>query len=412
MTASIVVVTRNANLSLGLTHHGYDVAEVRPDRHGDWTHHARVADAVVLELSDAVAAESAVLRLRSEGLGLPVLVVSNATPGWDTTAAHVGPGALVLPLPISLPKLTSALDALIAEGPVEIAPPPQNEEELLSAVAASVGLSITETGTVVQGSPSARAPAAAEPEEEVAEEAAEPEEEVAEEAEPAAAEPDEEPEPPEESEPVAKPAPKPPKAVAPAREAPAPERPLTDRLARAATARPPTPAPRAAESHVAVMLEWAHDLTGVAECAEVVVAELAERIGADAAALLLPDGAEWRVAGGTGLRPLEYRVRLADDHWLIKNVVLTGDGLLAEDSDAARDELIGAPLASWTRVLAAPVLEVRGLFLAARSAEPFGPDSLARAFAVGTEAAPLLVDALAVRELARALTPYTELDDD
>src|SRR5690349_24386316 len=111
--ATVVVVTRNPALAMGLRHHGYDVYDVRPDKYGEWMADARVADAVMLELSDAVAAEAAVQRLRASGLGLPVLLVSNQSPGWETTAEHVGAATKVLPLPISLPALMAALDALL-----------------------------------------------------------------------------------------------------------------------------------------------------------------------------------------------------------------------------------------------------------------------------------------------------------
>jgi hypothetical protein len=372
VASSVLVVSRNANLGVGLVHHGYDVADVRPDRHGDWTHQARAADVVVLELSDAVAAESAVLRLRSEGLGVPVLVVANPTPGWETTSDHVGGGASVLPLPISLPALITRIEELIAAGPVDVPPPPRNEEELLNAVAHSVGLSITEGGTVVTDpepgdmarvrAPDLDAPTDAPPA-----------------GEPVAAAP---------APPPGAPMPPPPPA-----------------------AKPGEPRPPASDAYVTALLDWAHDLTGLAECAEVVVAELADRVRAEAAVLLLPDGREWRVAGGTGLRPLEERAALAEDHWLVKNVVLAGDGLLTDDTDAVRDEMIGAPLASWQRVLAVPIPDVRGLFVAARSGDGFDESSLAAAVAVGAEAAPLLRDALAVRALARALAPYAELEE-
>lgn len=366
--ANVLVVSRNATLGVGLIHLGYDVTDVRPDRHGDWTREAEGTHAVVLELSDAVAAESAVLRLRHEGLGVPVLVVSNSTPGWDTAAAHLGGGTSVLALPISLPKLQAELDNLIAAGPVDTTPLPKDETEMLHAVAASVGLAITENGTVVpEGSVATQAP----PE--------------------VMAEPEPEPEP----EPVARPAlpePSPLPAPPPA--------------AAAGEGRHP-----ASDLYVATLLDWARDLTGVAECAEVIALELADRVGAEAAALLLPDGDEWRVAGGAGLRPLEHRARLTEEHWLVANVVITGKGMLADDTDAARDVLTGAPLASWPRVIAVPVREVRGLFLAARGGAAFTEESLQQAVALAAEAMPLLKDALAVRTLARALAPYAEFDD-
>ncbi|HWL36269.1 MAG TPA: GAF domain-containing protein [Frankiaceae bacterium] len=347
---SVVVVTRNATLPVGLIHQGYDVADVRPDKYGEWMGNARWADALVLELSDAVAAEAAVQRLRSEGLGVPVLLVSNDTPGWDATAAHVGGAARVLPLPISLGLLTAALDELLAAGPLDVPPPPSNENELLSKVAASVGLAISDSGTLTpdESSPLPRVRVAEEP---------------------------------------------PPSPVEP--------------LVAADPEVPSVPIGEFAES----VLAWASERSDVRETAEVVVAELAERTGAEAAALLLPDGAEWRVAGGVGLRPLEHRLRLGADHWLVSTVVEHGEGVVVDDSDGARDELIGAPLASWARVLAVPVPAVRGVFVAAREGEAFDGAALATAVSVAGEANPMLTDALALRAVARALAPFTDVEE-
>jgi hypothetical protein len=386
---TVVVVTRNPALAMGLRHHGYDVTDVRPDRHGEWTREARAAHAVVLELTDAVAAEAAVQRLRAERLGLPVLLVSNDSPGWETTAAHIGPAARVLPLPISLPTLLAAVDALIQEGPADLPPAPSNENELLSAVAASVGLAISESGTVVPDEGPARMPRVRPP----ADLTPPPRAEAAPEAAP---EPEADPEPEVEPEP-----------------APEPE-PVTLAMALARAPGVPQPAQQGAaptDRLVTVLIDRAGELNGLDECADVAVGELADRVGAEAVALLVPDDAGWRVAGGVGLRPLEHRVVVPNDHWLVSHVVTAGQGLLADDTDAGRDRLTGVPLAAWRRVLAVPVPDVGGILVAARAEEPFDAAALEVAAEVGREAGPLLRDAVAVRTLARALAPYADLPD-
>ncbi|HEX8004376.1 MAG TPA: GAF domain-containing protein [Mycobacteriales bacterium] len=370
--AHVTVVTRNPAIAVGLTHHGYDVTDVRPDRHGDWARQATGTQAVVLELSDAIAADAAVRRLRADGNGVQVLVI--AQDGWDEVLAHSGPGVRPLPLPVSLPSLMAALEELVAAGPIDVPPPPRNEAELLSAVARQVGLSITDAGTL-----------AGEPPPHVVEEMlATPVAEVPE----AAGEPG---------------------GAAGA---------AADVAAMAAVAEPPAAAwepaptlPAGAGALVAALAPLAPQLTGVAETAEVVVTELAERVGAEAAALLLPDGGDWHVAGSANLRPLEERLRLPASHWLVRTVVDDGRGLVVDGTDAAREELAGAPLASWDEVLAVPVPDVRGVFVAARGGASFDEESLRVACAVAEEAAPLLREALAVRDLARALAPYAELDD-
>ena len=87
------------------------------------------------------------------------------------------------------------------------------------------------------------------------------------------------------------------------------------------------------------------------------------------------------------------------------------NALTADDTDALRESLHGAPLASWKRILAVPVQDIHGLLIAARSEQPFDETSVAAAADVAREAAPLLVEALAARNLARALLPYADLDE-
>ena len=391
MTA-VVVVTRNPALAMGLQHHGYDVVDVRPDRYGDWVHDAHGADAVVLELGDAIAAESAVQRLRAERVPLPVLLVASSSPGWDITAEHLGPGTKVLPLPISLPALMASLEALIDAGPVTLPPVPTNEDELLSHVAASIGMTISDTGTLVTDEGPVTVPR-------VRVDLSEPEPAPAPAPVPVPVPepvpmPDPEPLPVPDLEPVPMPEPEPVPAPEPAPEPP-----------HAPVSWVSGPG---AERLVAALTQRVHELAGIDDCADVALDELVDRLGAEAAALLLPDGEEWRVAGGRGLRPLETRVRLDATHWLVSHVVEDGNAVLTTDTEPA---LAGAPLASWRFVVGVPVPEVRGVLLAARAHLPFEPAALDAAVGVAREAAPLLGDALAVRELARALAPFADLDE-
>jgi hypothetical protein len=393
---TLLVVSRNASLAVALQHHDYDVLDVRPDRHGMWMSEVAHADGVVLELSDPVAAESAVLRLRSDGYRVPVLLVSTDRPGWDVVEPQLGAATKVLPLPLTLPSIVTQLEALLAGGPApdgavpvravaevvaepepvaEPVPPRavvgETEEETLHAVAATVGLRIAPEGRLV------------------------PTEEGVPYVPPPVASPAPEPEP--VAEPVAEPEP-----VAELVPEPAPER---------AAPVAPAPVPTNAPALVDALLGAVRELTGVAECAEVVVAEVAERLGASAAALLLPDGDVWRVAGGVGLRPIEYRGELGADAWLVESVVDAEQAMLVDDSDAVRERVAGAPLASHRNLLAVPIPGVRGLIVASREDTAFAPEDVEPVAALAKEATDLLRDALRLRDLARALAPYAEQDD-
>jgi GAF domain-containing protein len=153
------------------------------------------------------------------------------------------------------------------------------------------------------------------------------------------------------------------------------------------------------------------ELYGVPETAEVIVLDAAERVAAEATALLLPDGRRWRVAAGTGLSGVEARFELEEDSWVVQRVARASKGVLVEDTDVARRPFQRAPLSSRKHLLAAPIELVEGVLLAARDSDrPFDESDLAALAALAAEAGLLLAAALDVRELARALDPYRDLD--
>jgi hypothetical protein len=153
------------------------------------------------------------------------------------------------------------------------------------------------------------------------------------------------------------------------------------------------------------------DLYEVRETAEIIVADAVERSAAGAGALLVPDGARWRVAAGVRLRPLEHRYELDADSWLVQQIARGDRGAIIDDTDVARTPLHGAPLASHRHLLAVPVPTVQGLLLVARDDGPgFTKEDLLALVHVGREAAPLLSAALETRELARSLAQFADLD--
>jgi hypothetical protein len=155
-----------------------------------------------------------------------------------------------------------------------------------------------------------------------------------------------------------------------------------------------------------------HELYGVRETAEVVVADAVERTAAGAGALLVPDAGRWRVAAGVGLRQRENRYELDADSWLVDEIARSYRGAIIEDTDVARSPLHGAPLASRRHLLAVPVPSVDGLLLVARDDDPpFTEADLLMLARVGEEAAPLLATALDTRALARALLEFSDLSE-
>jgi hypothetical protein len=180
-----------------------------------------------------------------------------------------------------------------------------------------------------------------------------------------------------------------------------------------------TPEPEAVEAAIAVsaselasmLAERTDDLAGVAETAQVIVEQALELVDADSAALLVPDGPRWRVAADVGLRPVERRLELLPDSWLVSQVVRPEKGLLIEGTDIARRQLAGAPLASRKHLLAVAIPGSQALLLLARRADPpFVERNLDDASVLCKEAQAYVADALAVRTLARRLAAFTDED--
>jgi len=160
---------------------------------------------------------------------------------------------------------------------------------------------------------------------------------------------------------------------------------------------------------VTSLLASADRLYTLSEIAEVIVEDAIKQAAADSGALLVPDEGVWRVAGGSGLRPLEYRYQLTAESWLVERVGASLKGILVEDSDVARNNLHGAPLASRTHLLAVPVPLVRAVLLLSRDENPpFTADALGELAYLADEAGPLLKRAIDTRTLARALAKHTD----
>jgi len=149
-------------------------------------------------------------------------------------------------------------------------------------------------------------------------------------------------------------------------------------------------------------------LSRLHEVSEMARVRCASAVPCEASAVLVPDGDAWRVSAGDRLRPLEERVQVAAQHWLITEVVGKGHGLLFRDTDVARTKLSGAPLASWPNLLALPVDEVDAVVLLARRDKPFaGADLTAAKQSLGS-VAQQLAEAVDVRQLARALNVFLD----
>lgn len=396
--ARVLVVSRNPAMAMGLSGADHEVVDLRPPAFADWIDSDARVDALVLDLENPRLAAAAVGNLRAHAKPAPVLLVASDRPGWDDPSLRDLPGTQVLPLPVSRPALLAALDRLLAPVAAPVGEVPRHTDvvqalEELVLDAADL-LPDSEDDVPV---PTARAAAA-----------------------PRQPEPDAGP-----AEPTLSSVPRTQRrsavpavdmtaslrelqALRPPAVPPAPARPAEPTTA-------PAPAAPPAESPIGLvrrLLAEVGGLFGVPETAEVVISDAVERTRADAGALLVPDGGSWRVAAGVRLRPLEHRYQLAEDSWLVEKVARAHQGVIIEESDVAREQIHGAPLASWRHLLAAPVPQVHAVLLLARREDPpFDESALATLAALGVEAQPLLSAAVDTRALSRALREFRDEAD-
>lgn len=133
-----------------------------------------------------------------------------------------------------------------------------------------------------------------------------------------------------------------------------------------------------------------------------------ELVSADAGAVLLSDGLQWRVAAGAGLRPLEWRLELPETHWVVETIARGVRILLVGDSDPVRGRLAPMPLSARPHLLVAPLRRAPGIMILARE-RPFGPADADRIAGLPLRSYDHVADSLHVRALARALDPLRDL---
>ena len=135
-------------------------------------------------------------------------------------------------------------------------------------------------------------------------------------------------------------------------------------------------------------------------------AELATRCAADAVAVLVRDGDRWQIEGSIGLRPLEHRLGLDSDDWLVRKLRLGPPVVVIPDTDMVRGELAFTPLASRPRLLAACFGDLESIILVGRTTEPFTRDDVAILTARIADFAEELGDALEARAVAQEMARF------
>jgi hypothetical protein len=151
-------------------------------------------------------------------------------------------------------------------------------------------------------------------------------------------------------------------------------------------------------------------LEGLAAVADELVEKVVASTTSEAGAVLVPDGSYWRLVAGSGIRHVEWRLAVGSDSWLVEEVIDQRHGLIVEDTDIARQRLAGVPLASWENLMAGPVLGTAAIVLLARHEPPYGDEDIRTLTADGGAFRERLLDAIALRELARSLQPFADAE--
>jgi hypothetical protein len=141
--------------------------------------------------------------------------------------------------------------------------------------------------------------------------------------------------------------------------------------------------------------------------AQAIVDDVIENLPADAACVLVRDeDGGWHVEGASGLRETETQLVLDDDHWLVAQTVRSSAAVAIEDTDIARVQLRGAPLASWPHLMAEGTPDGRALVIAARevSGQSFTERDVVRIAELCQEGQRYLAAGQEVRTLVRRLS--------
>ena len=141
--------------------------------------------------------------------------------------------------------------------------------------------------------------------------------------------------------------------------------------------------------------------------AQAIVEDVIENLPADAACVLVrDDDGGWHVEGASGLRETESQLVLDDDHWLVAQTVRSSAAVAIEDTDIARVQLRGAPLASWPHLMAEGTPDGRALVIAARevSGQGFTERDVVRIAELCHEGQRYLAAGHEVRTLVRRLS--------
>jgi hypothetical protein len=135
-------------------------------------------------------------------------------------------------------------------------------------------------------------------------------------------------------------------------------------------------------------------------------AELCAVAQAGAAAILVAEDGCWRVEGGIGLRPIEYRLTLSRTDWVIAQLSVELPVVAIPNTDLVRAQLALTPLARHRSLLAVVFADGGCLALIARDCAPFESEEVAAVLHRLRGESSVLAEALEARRVARRLVHF------
>lgn len=342
---SLLLLSAHPSHGIGLRRQKFDVIEVAEEESASGSHDT--VDLAVVERAEPSEGERVVVALRQVRPQLPVVLLGPATPDWTALVERLGsagPVRLCTP-PFSMPELGALIRDLAPDVPHETAQVP------------AARIPEAETTVAVTAAPTTPEQPAATP------------------------------------------------------TVPAPD---TSGPVRWWRRRRPPDGPSPLEpnrgdwhrslAHVSAAVGEVLSLTDLCMA---IVEQCVRGSRAQSAALLASDGVRWEVVADIGLRPLERRMPLEGDHWLLDRLGRVGPLLLIRDTDVVRGELASVPLASRSSIVAMILDPPHALLLlGCADAECFDQSDLTELLKVRRLVTEPLQDALRLRDMAQDLSRF------
>ncbi len=366
--AHVLAVTRRPNHVLELRRQGFDVQDLRPDAVPTKTD-VDDAVAVLVDVGDLTRTRATLDVVRSYSTEVPAVILGAPGDDW-LDLENDGRTLLVVP-PVSFSQVAVALRTLAKPqldpipaptnpeppGPVTPSQPPEEtqvataEPHSLEPFAGAQTASATAVSPSVATDPGGRAPRAQEP-----------------------------------------------------RRGRASWR--AGRRRQSVTTEPPSEEPIDWRPAADLMLTQLATVPAAPAVCDELAADLCAVGQAGAAAVLVAEDGCWRVEGGIGLRPIEYRLTLSNTDWVVSQLSVELPVVAIPNTDLVRAQLALTPLARHRSLLVVVFAGGGCLALIARDCTPFESDEVAAVLQRLRGQSSVLSEALEARRLARRLVHF------